>query len=75
MIAPEEAPKYGKWRLNLLTVKPGITGPWQVHGRSDLAYEDRIRLSMHYIRNYSIWLDLEIMARTVWVVLRRTGAY
>jgi len=75
MIAPEEAPRYGKWELNLLTVKPGITGPWQVHGRSDISYDERIRLSMHYIRNYSIWLDLEILLRTVSVVLLGKGAY
>ncbi|HEX9016044.1 MAG TPA: sugar transferase [Chloroflexota bacterium] len=75
MIAPDEALRYGKWQLNLLTVKPGITGPWQVHGRSDIEYDERVKLSMHYIRNYSIWLDLEILVRTLWVVVRRTGAY
>ncbi|MHB1416957.1 MAG: sugar transferase [Chloroflexota bacterium] len=75
MIAPEEAFRYGKWRLNLLTVKPGITGPWQVHGRSDIPYEERVRLSMQYIRNYSIWLDLEILLRTVRVVWHAEGAY
>ena len=75
MIAPEEAVRYDKWRLNLLTVKPGITGPWQVRGRGDIPYEERVRLSMHYIRNYSIWLDLEILLRTVPVVLRGKGAY
>jgi lipopolysaccharide/colanic/teichoic acid biosynthesis glycosyltransferase len=75
MIAPEEASRYGKWQLNLLTVKPGITGPWQVRGRSDLPYEQRIQLSMHYVRNYSIWLDLAILFRTAGVLVRRTGAY
>jgi lipopolysaccharide/colanic/teichoic acid biosynthesis glycosyltransferase len=75
MIAPEETGRYGKWGLNLLTVKPGITGPWQVRGRGELQYEERVRFSMQYIRNYSIWLDLEILLRTVGVVLRGTGAY
>jgi lipopolysaccharide/colanic/teichoic acid biosynthesis glycosyltransferase len=75
MIAPDEATKYGKWQLNLLTVKPGITGPWQVRGRSELPYEERVRLSMQYIRNYSIWADLEILARTVFVVVQGRGAY
>lgn len=75
MIAPDEGARYGKWQLNLLTVKPGITGPWQVQGRSDIAYEDRVQLSMHYIRNYSIWLDLEILLRTIPAVLRSRGAY
>ena len=75
MIAPEEAQKYGKWKMNLLTVKPGITGMWQISGRSDVSYEERIRLDMHYIRNYSIWLDLMILFRTLPVVLGGRGAY
>jgi lipopolysaccharide/colanic/teichoic acid biosynthesis glycosyltransferase len=62
--------------VNLLTVKPGITGLWQVSGRSDLGYEDRVRLDMHYIRNYSVWLDLQILLfQTPSVVLRGNGAY
>ncbi len=75
MIAPEEASRYGEWQPILLTLKPGITGPWQVNGRSDIPYDERVRLSMHYIRNYSIWLDLHILLRTVLVVLRGGGAY
>ena len=75
MISPEEAALYGKWRLNLLTVKPGITGPWQVRGRCSIPYEERVRLSMQYIRNYSIWLDLEILLRTLPAVLSGRGAY
>jgi len=75
MITAEEASRYGKWDLNLLTVKPGITGPWQVHGRGDIPYSERVRLSMHYIRNYTIWLDIEILLRTVFVVVTRRGAY
>jgi exopolysaccharide biosynthesis polyprenyl glycosylphosphotransferase len=75
MIAPDEAGRYGKWQLNLLTVKPGITGPWQVRGRADIPYQERVRLSMDYIRNYTIWLDLEILFRTIPVVVLGTGAY
>jgi exopolysaccharide biosynthesis polyprenyl glycosylphosphotransferase len=75
MIAPDERARYGKWQHNLLTVKPGITGPWQVQGRGDIAYEERVRLSMHYVRNYSVWVDLEILARTVIVVFAGRGAY
>jgi exopolysaccharide biosynthesis polyprenyl glycosylphosphotransferase len=75
MIAPDEQPLYGRWQHNLLTVKPGITGPWQVQGRGDIPYAERVRLSMHYIRNYSLWLDLEILLRTFLVVLRGKGAY
>jgi lipopolysaccharide/colanic/teichoic acid biosynthesis glycosyltransferase len=75
MIAPDEWTLYGKWQHNLLTVKPGITGPWQIQGRGDIAYDDRVRLSMDYIRNYSIWLDLAILLRTVLVVMQGKGAY
>lgn len=75
MITAEETEKYGKWRLNLLTVKPGITGLWQISGRSDISYEQRVRLDMYYIRNYSIWLDLFILWRTIPAVLRGHGAY
>jgi lipopolysaccharide/colanic/teichoic acid biosynthesis glycosyltransferase len=75
MIAPEEAVRYGQWRFDLLSVKPGITGPWQVRGRSDLPYEERVRLSLDYIRNYSIWLDLGLLLRTIPVVLKTRGAY
>lgn len=75
MITIEEAEKYGKWRLNLLTVKPGLTGLWQVSGRSDLTYDDRVRLDMYYIRNYSLWLDAQILIQTPGAVLRGSGAY
>ena len=75
MITAEEWPLYGKWQHNLLTVKPGLTGLWQISGRSDISYEDRVRLDMHYIRNYTIWLDLQILFQTVPAVLRGRGAY
>lgn len=75
MITLEEVQKYGKWGLNLHTVKPGITGLWQVTGRSKLTYEERVRLDMNYIRNYSIWLDLQILFQTIPAVLMSRGAY
>lgn len=75
MITPEEMPRYGKWRWNLLTVKPGITGLWQISGRSDVSYEERVRLDMYYIRNYTLWLDLQILWRTLPAVVQRKGAY
>ncbi len=75
MISPEEVARYGKWQLNLLTVKPGLTGPWQVRGRGDIPYDERVRLSMQYIRNYNLWLDLEILLRTIPAVLQARGAY
>jgi exopolysaccharide biosynthesis polyprenyl glycosylphosphotransferase len=76
MITPEETEKYGRHKLNLLTVKPGLTGLWQVSGRSDLSYDERVRLDMYYIRNYSVWLDLQILLiETLPAVFRSRGAY
>ena len=76
MISPSEAGMYGPMKHNLLTVKPGLTGLWQVSGRSDLSYDERVRLDMQYIRNYSIWLDLQILVfQTLPAVLKGSGAY
>ena len=75
MITPDELAEYEQWDINLLTVPPGITGLWQVSGRSDLSYSERVQLDMRYIRNWSIWLDLHILMRTILVVIRGEGAY
>ncbi len=76
MISPGEHDLYGRMKLNLLTVKPGLTGMWQVSGRSDLKYEERVRLDMYYIRNYSIWLDIQILFfQTLPAVFKGRGAY
>lgn len=75
MLTFDELRHFGRWQHNLLTVRPGLTGLWQVSGRSTLGYEDRVRLDMHYIRNYSIWLDLYIILRTIQVVVSGHGAY
>lgn len=75
MISPEEMENYSQWGLNLLTVRPGLTGLWQVSGRSDLDYEDRVRLDMYYIRNWSIWQDIQLILRTIPVVIKGKGAY
>jgi exopolysaccharide biosynthesis polyprenyl glycosylphosphotransferase len=56
-------------------VLPGLTGLWQVSGRSDLSFDELVRLDFYYIETWSIWLDLTIMARTIPVVLGRRGAY
>jgi lipopolysaccharide/colanic/teichoic acid biosynthesis glycosyltransferase len=75
MISPEEVAMYKQFDMNLLTVLPGITGIWQVSGRSDISYEERVRLDMYYIRNWSIWLDLQILFQTIPAVLKSRGAY
>jgi exopolysaccharide biosynthesis polyprenyl glycosylphosphotransferase len=75
MITPKERRHFGRWQHNLLTVRPGMTGLWQVSGRSDLTYDERVRLDMHYIRNHTIWLDLKVILNTVAAVLTGKGAY
>jgi exopolysaccharide biosynthesis polyprenyl glycosylphosphotransferase len=75
MITSDETERYGKWRMNLSTVKPGITGLWQVSGRSDVSYEERVVLDMRYIRNFSIWLDLHLLWQTIPAVIKGRGAY
>jgi exopolysaccharide biosynthesis polyprenyl glycosylphosphotransferase len=75
MIHPDEGTMYGPYKSNLLTVKPGLTGLWQVSGRSDISYEERVRIDMHYIRNYNIWMDVQILFQTIPAVLGKRGAY
>ena len=74
-IVQDEVAKYAE-AFDLYTqVRPGITGFWQVSGRSDTSYAYRVDLDTYYVRNWSVWLDIEILLRTVGVVLRREGAY
>jgi lipopolysaccharide/colanic/teichoic acid biosynthesis glycosyltransferase len=75
MITEPERARYGKWSMNLVTVKPGLTGLWQVSGRSDVSYDERVKLDMHYIRNYTIWSDIHLLYQTVPAVLKKRGAY
>ncbi|MEO1209956.1 MAG: undecaprenyl-phosphate galactose phosphotransferase WbaP [Cyanobacteria bacterium J06638_20] len=74
-IVDEEVEKYGD-KFGLYTkVTPGLTGLWQVSGRNNLAYEERVSLDAYYVRNWSVWLDVYILIRTIWVVLSGEGAY
>ncbi|RDI96247.1 undecaprenyl-phosphate galactose phosphotransferase WbaP [Meiothermus sp. QL-1] len=72
---PREKERIGKFTKTILSVKPGVTGLWQVSGRNELTFEERLQIDVYYVRNWSIWLDLYILARTVWVVLTGKGAY
>jgi exopolysaccharide biosynthesis polyprenyl glycosylphosphotransferase len=72
---PKEVAEYEDWALGRLRAMPGMTGLWQVSGRSDVPFHDMVRLDLHYIRNWSLWLDLEIILRTVPAVLGNRGAY
>jgi exopolysaccharide biosynthesis polyprenyl glycosylphosphotransferase len=63
------------WHRGRYRVLPGITGLWQVSGRSALGFDDLVRLDFYYVENWSVWLDIEIIARTPLAVLRGRGAY
>jgi lipopolysaccharide/colanic/teichoic acid biosynthesis glycosyltransferase len=66
---------YRLWHTARLDVKPGLTGLWQVSGRADVDFDDRLRLDIAYIRNRSLWLDIRILFRTIGAVLSRKGAH
>ncbi len=73
-IIEEELERYGSGRSVLLSLKPGLTGLWQVSGRSDISYDERVKLDIYYIENWSIILDIKIIFRTIVIVLTRQGA-
>ena len=72
---PDEAEKYAEHVHRRLVVKPGITGLWQVSGRSDLSWDESVRLDLRYVENWSFALDLQILWKTISVLVRRSGAY
>jgi lipopolysaccharide/colanic/teichoic acid biosynthesis glycosyltransferase len=63
------------WHRRRYNVLPGVTGLWQVAGRSDLSFDDLVRLDFYYIENWSIWLDISILLKTPMAVFARKGAY
>lgn len=74
-IVDDEIPKYGAKYALYKKVRPGISGLWQVSGRNNTTYEERVGFDEYYVRNWSPWLDLYILGRTVKVVLTGDGAY
>jgi lipopolysaccharide/colanic/teichoic acid biosynthesis glycosyltransferase len=74
-IVEEEIAAYGRNFSLYCRVTPGLTGLWQVSGRNTVSSSDRVRLDSYYVRNWSPWLDLHILARTAKVVLTGQGAY
>jgi exopolysaccharide biosynthesis polyprenyl glycosylphosphotransferase len=72
---PDEAALYADHVRRRLVVKPGLTGLWQVSGRSDLTWEESVRLDLRYVENWSLALDLQILWKTVFVLIRGRGAY
>ena len=72
---PEEVARYGHDVRRRLVVKPGLTGLWQVSGRSDLSWEESVRLDLRYVENWSLTLDIQILWKTWSAVIRGAGAY
>ena len=70
-----ELPRYGDFLGDYLMVKPGITGMWQVNGRSDTTYDERVQMDSWYVRNWSVWLDFMLLWRTIKAVIAGKGAY
>jgi len=74
-VTEPELEKYGSYKDYVLTVSPGLSGMWQISGRSETSYEERIFFDTYYIQNWSVWLDIWIFIKTVYVVLAGKGAY
>ena len=76
-LVPEELERYGKDIDRVLTIRPGITGLWQVSGRNDLPYDERIRIDVRYVKDRNFWLDLQIVFKTILltVMTKNNGAY
>ncbi|MCL4829656.1 MAG: undecaprenyl-phosphate glucose phosphotransferase [Caldilinea sp.] len=72
---PEEVAQYQEWMKKRLSVSPGLTGLWQVSGRSNLTFDEMVLLDIYYVENWSMGLDASILLRSVPAVLRATGAY
>ena len=72
---PEEVDQYEDWHRQRLFATPGLTGLWQINGRSDLSFDEMVRLDLYYAEHWSLWLDIKVMLRTVPAVLRGSGAY
>ncbi len=67
--------KLEAWHRRRSNVLPGMTGLWQIAGRSDLSFDDLVRLDFYYLENWSLWLDITILGKTLPAVLARRGAY
>ena len=74
-IVTAEIPKYGPYIKDFYMVHPGITGMWQVNGRSDTTYDERVQMDSWYVRKWGVWLDIMLLWRTIGVVLQHKGAY
>jgi undecaprenyl-phosphate galactose phosphotransferase len=74
-IVDEERPKYGRYFRTYTYALPGITGLWQVSGRCDVNYPERVQMDVQYVEQWSLWMELKILFKTVFVILHSKGAY
>jgi exopolysaccharide biosynthesis polyprenyl glycosylphosphotransferase len=74
-IVADELVRYGAGQSTFLALKPGVTGLWQTSGRNDLDYDERVKLDIYYVENWSLLLDIRILVRTILTLLKREGAY
>lgn len=74
-IVKAEIEKYGEYIHDFYLVPPGITGVWQVSGRSDTTYEERVRMDSWYVHNWSVWIDIVYLVKTIRIVIQGKGAY
>lgn len=72
---PDEVARYEDWELRRLEMPPGLTGLWQVRGRSDIGFEEMVLMDLYYLENWSLRLDFEILLKTIPAVIFRRGAY
>ncbi len=70
-----EVDKYEEWQKKRLEIQPGMTGLWQVSGRSELPFDEMVKLDLYYIEHWSLWLDIKILLRTIITVIQGKGAY
>lgn len=73
-VVEKEVEEYGKNKEKFLSVKPGLTGYWQVNGRSNTTYEERMEMELYYVDNCSLWLDIKIFFKTFIAVFKKEGA-
>ncbi len=75
MCTADELRRFGEFGKLVLSVRPGITGYWQVNGRQNVSFEQHVAMDVYYVENWSLWMDLGILLKTPWKVISGEGAY
>jgi len=74
MVIPEELERYGEFKKERIKIRPGISGYWQVSGRQEVDYEERIQMDRFYMYRWTIWMDIWLALKTIQKVLKMEGA-